>query len=212
MADPTEPTVPNTSAAPATPPVDAGAPAPTPTENRTYTAEEMREANGEAARWRKTLREEQAAKAELEKKLQDIENAKMAEEGRWKDLAEAAQKEALNARQELMTRVTRAEIRSAAAAAGILDVEIADLIKIPEGFTGEFADLVEQHKAAKPSLYKSAQVAAPIAAPAPAPSQSAAPTPIPVARDSTQPDVKDMSKKEYEAYKKSFLTKMRARY
>ncbi len=209
MADPIETpaSVPNAQTAVA----DNAASAPKPTENRTYTADEMKEANGEAARWRKTLREEQAAKAELEKKLQEIENAKLAEEGRWKELAEAAQKEAIAAKQELTARVTRAEIRSAAAAAGILDVEIADLIKIPEGFTGEFSDLVEQHKAAKPSLYKSAQPVAPVA-PAPASSQQTAPAPIPVAKESTQMDVKNMSKKEYEAYKKSFLSKMRARY
>jgi len=179
---------------------------------KTYTAQEMSDANGEAARWRKTLREEQAAKAALEEQLKVINDGKLAEEGRWKELAEAAQQEAVKIRAEYTEKVTRSELKSIALSEGILDADIASLIKIPDGYDGELADLVAAHKAAKPSLYKAAAAAPAPAAPA-APAKPGAPAPIPAAAPGTPTtDVKSMPKKEYEAYKKALLTKMRSRY
>ena len=200
-------------AAPTAPAVQSPAAAPAaPGMTKTYTAQEMSDANGEAARWRKTFREEQAAKAALEEQLKAINDGKLAEEGRWKELAEAAQQEAVKIRAEYTEKVTRSELKSLALSEGILDADIASLIKIPDGYDGELADLVAAHKAAKPSLYKAAAAAPAPAAPA-APAKPGAPAPIPAATPGTPTtDVKSMPKKEYEVYKKALLTKMRSRY
>ncbi len=190
---------------PATPPKDQNtppAPPPTPSESD----RELLAVQKEMARLAKenqTLREKSEA----------LEAEKMAEQGKYKELYEKEKEARAKESQEARRRAAKAELRAYAAAQGIIDPDLADMISVrdlkTDEETGEYTnikDLVETHKQNKPHLYRTER---PTGDGTPPPNSGAGGNPPP-ATPPKEKDVSEMSRAEYQAHKAKFIQKLRA--
>jgi len=99
-------------------------------------------------------------KSKLESETKAAEKKKLEEQGEHKRLAELAEQERDATKQKYQSRIISTELKAALATAGVLDLDVADLVprdKIvfdkDDNVTG-IAEAVEAFKAAKPHLFK----------------------------------------------------------
>lgn len=162
----------------------------------------------------------EAARArQLEERLNAIENEKLAEQGKYKELYEKEvdqrKKDLQNARREL----ARETLRNMAISEGIIDPDIVDMIPARsfqyDEDTGRFTnvrDLLAQHKADKPHLYRDAaaaqasSTAANLARPTTG-HPGNAPEQVPPGKK----DISGMSRQEYEIEKRNYIRSLRGK-
>lgn len=162
----------------------------------------------------------EAARArQLEERLNAIENEKLAEQGKYKELYEKEvdqrKKDLQSARREL----ARETLRNMAISEGIIDPDIVDMIPARsfqyDEDTGRFTnvrDLLAQHKADKPHLYRDAAAT------------QASSTAVNLARPTTghpgnapeqvppgKKDISGMSRQEYEVEKRNYIRSLRGK-
>ncbi len=162
----------------------------------------------------------EAARArQLEERLNAIENEKLAEQGKYKELYEKEvdqrKKDLQSARREL----ARETLRNMAISEGIIDADIVDMIPARsfqyDEDTGRFTnvrDLLAQHKADKPHLYRDAAAAqAPNTAPNLARPTTGHPGNAPEQVPPGKKDISGMSRQEYEVEKRNYIRSLRGK-
>jgi hypothetical protein len=195
------------------------------TDNAISAQAPAQQSNQEAARIAELERQladsaKEAARArQLEEKLNTIENEKLAEQGKYKELYEKEvdqrKKDLQSARREL----ARETLRNMAISEGIIDADIVDMIPARsfqyDEDTGRFTnvrDLLAQHKADKPHLYRDAAAT------------QASSTAVNLARPTTghpgnapeqvppgKKDISGMSRQEYEVEKRNYIRSLRGK-
>lgn len=162
----------------------------------------------------------EAARArQLEERLNAIENEKLAEQGKYKELYEKEvdqrKKDLQSARREL----ARETLRNMAISEGIIDPDIVDMIPARsfqyDEDTGRFTnvrDLLAQHKADKPHLYRDAAAAqAPSTAANLARPTTGHPGNAPEQVPPGKKDISGMSRQEYEIEKRNYIRSLRGK-
>lgn len=178
MAD--VPATPTTEAKPG----DAPAPAAKAEEPKSYSADYVKGLRDEAKANREKAEAAEAKLASEAKAKADAEKAKLEAEGKWKDLAEAKQKE-LDALRPTAERATSLEKRLA----GLRDAEIEGL---PEGLKARLSKMTDYDDAIAIARDFKAQNAGPRAAPALAGGQPAGTT--------VPPDLRNMNAEQVREY------------
>lgn len=212
MADGTDTNTPPKTETPPAPAVDKNVPPPADKGADEKFAKEKEELLAEIHRLREGGRDTKKERDELKAQLDKIEEDRLKEEKKYKELYEKTVKEKEEATAASRKRLLKAELRTAAAAEGILDPEAADLIDISDlmGLDEDSAvqkvkEKVTAHKAAKPQWYKSAAAAGD---PPPATTGSPARPPAPAAKPG-ETNVKDLSAKDYQEAKRQHLKEIR---
>ena len=195
------------------------------TDNAISAQAPAQQSNQEAARIAELERQladsaKEAARArQLEEKLNTIENEKLAEQGKYKELYEKEvdqrKKDLQSARREL----ARETLRNMAISEGIIDADIVDMIPARsfqyDEDTGRFTnvrDLLAQHKADKPHLYRDAVAtqasssAANLARPTTG-HPGNAPEQVPPGKK----DISGMPRQEYEIEKRNYIRSLRGK-
>jgi len=195
------------------------------TDNAISAQAPAQQSNQEAARIAELERQladsaKEAARArQLEEKLNTIENEKLAEQGKYKELYEKEvdqrKKDLQSARREL----ARETLRNMAISEGIIDADIVDMIPARsfqyDEDTGRFTnvrDLLAQHKADKPHLYRDAAATqAPSTAVNLARPTTGHPGNAPEQVPPGKKDISGMSRQEYEVEKRNYIRSLRGK-
>ncbi len=161
---------------------------------------------------------EQGKKAkELQAKLDEIESQKLAEQGKFKELYEKEQSERRKETQSMRRELARAELKALALGEGILDPDLVNLIPAKSFAWDEetqrytnLKDLLTEHKTQKPHLYRGSEPTTQTQQPAPSAARPTTgdPSAAPGSTPPQQKPVNQMTRQEYEQYKRSYIRQL----